>query len=74
MDSAPRDGTLLMLRVPGLNALRRHSRADWPDVTLGYFSERMVLPGWYCVEREDNEYASVMELKIEPHGWMPVPQ
>ena len=32
--SAPKDGSLLLLQVPGINGARRHSQPDWPDVTL----------------------------------------
>ncbi len=74
MEAAPHDGTLVLLRVPTVNELRRHSRTDWPDVTLGYYSERMVVPGWYSLEREDDQHGAVFEIKVDPIGWLPVPK
>lgn len=74
IETAPRDGRLLLLRVPQINTSRRHSRLEWPDITLGYYSERMVLPGWYSLEREADDFGSVLELKIEPTAWMPSPE
>lgn len=73
IETAPRDGRLLLLRVPQINNTRRHSRPEWPDVTLGYYSERMVLPGWYSLEREADEYGSMLEMKVEPTAWLPSP-
>ena len=70
--SAPKDGSLLLLRVTDINARRRHAQAAWPDVTLGYYSERMVQPGWYSLERED-DISPVLEIPVAPTHWMTVP-
>ncbi len=72
METAPRDGRLLLLRAPGIDRLRRHG-GDWPDVTLGYWSDRMVEPGWYSVEREDGRFAEVLEIRLEPTHWVELP-
>ena len=71
---APRGGRLLLLRIPQINETRRHSRPEWPDITLGYLGERMVLPAWYSLERAGDEFGSGLEMKIEPTAWMQSPQ
>jgi hypothetical protein len=38
-----------------------------------HYTRLLQQPGWYSLEREADDYGSMLEMKVEPTSWMLIP-